>query len=146
MSGEAQVRASLQILKKTGEVEQINYQSKPTVFKADVAGTKGPSPGAVTVTVEGTDVDFGELTTPALCRIQNQDATNFLEYGVWDPEGDTFYPLGEILPGESYVLRLSRYLQQEFGTGTGTTGAETNRLRLRADTASVNANVEAFEA
>lgn len=145
MSGEAQIRSSLQITKKTGAVEQINYQGKPTSFNADVAGTKGPVPGAVTATVAGTDVDFSQLTTPTLCRLQNQDATNFVEYGVWDPEGNTFYPLGELLPGETYVLRLSRNLQQEFGTGTGTTGAETNRLRLKADTASVNVLVEAFE-
>lgn len=145
MANEAQVRSSLQILKQTGAIERINYQGKPTVFNADVTGVKGPSPGSVTATVAGTDVDFSELAVPALCRLQNQDATNFVEYGIWDPEGDKFYPLGELLPGETYVLRLSRNLQEEFGTGTGTTGADTNRLRLKADTASVNVLVEAFE-
>lgn len=145
MAGEAQIRSSLQILKKTGAITQINYQSRPTSFKANVAGTKGPSPGAVTVTVAGTDIDFSELTDPGLCHLHNQDAVNFVEYGVWDPEGNTFYPLGELLPGEAFPLRLSRNLQQEFGTGTGTSGADTNRLRLKADTASVSVLVEAFE-
>lgn len=143
MADEASIRSSLQITK--GEIE---YRSNPTQFLADVTGSKGPTPGAVTVTTAGTDIDFSELTTPALCRIQNQDSTNFVEYGIWDPEGNTFYSLGEILPGETYVLRLSRFLQEEFGTaaGTGTTGADTNRLRFKAQVASINVLVEAFEA
>ncbi len=145
MADEATVRSSLQVLKKSGTTELINHSTKPTTFKADVAGTKGPVPGAIDVTVEGTSIDFSELTTPGLCRIMNQDATNFVTYGIWDPEGSTFYPLGEILPGETYVLRLSRDMQWELGTGTGTTGAETNRLRFKADTATVSVLVEAFE-
>ncbi len=145
MADEAQVRSSLQITKKDGALTLLEYRSQPTVFKADVAGTKGPVPGAITVTILGTDVDFGELTTPALCRIQNQDANNFVTYGIWDPENNTFFPLGELLAGETYVLRLSRNLQEEFQTGTGTIGANTNRLRLKADTASLNVSIEAFE-
>lgn len=145
MANEAQVRSSLQILKQDGTIILIEFQGKPTVFNADVTGTKGPSPGSMSASVEGTDVDFSELTTPGLCRISNQDATNFVTVGIWDPEGNKFYPIDEILPGESYIRRLSRDLQEEFGTGTGTTGAETNRLRLKADTAAVNVLVEAFE-
>ncbi len=141
MANEIQVRASLQIKK-----DNLDYSSKPTSFKADMTGSKGPSPGALTATVDGIDVDFSELTTPGMCRIQNLDPDNFVEYGIWDPEGSTFYPLGELLPGESYPLRLSRNLQEEFMTGTGTTGADTNRLRIKADTASCDVVVEAFEA
>lgn len=141
MADEAQVRSSLQIKKGA-----IDYSSKPTVFNADVTGTDGPTPGAITATVEGTDVDLSQLTTPALCRIQNLDATNFVTVGVWDPENNTFFPVDEILAGETYVRRLSRDLQEEFQTGTGTIGADTNRLRIKADTASVNVLVEAFEA
>ena len=140
MADEASIRASLQII--SGKLE---YRSQPTVFTADVAGAKGPVPGALAASTAGTDVDFGELTTPNLCRIMNLDATNFIEYGIWDPEGSTFYPLGELLAGEFTVLRLSRNLQEEYGTGTGTTGANTNRLRLKADTAACNVLVEAFE-
>lgn len=140
MANEAIIRTSLQITK--GNLE---YRSQPTLFYADVAGTKGPVPGCIEVSTVGTNVDFGELTQPALCRIHNLDASNFVEYGVWDPEGSTFYPLGELLAGDTYVLRLSRNLQEEYGTGTGTTGADTNRLRFKADTAAVNVVVEAFE-
>ena len=140
MSNEAQIRSSLSIVS-----DNLTYRSQPTAYNADVAGSKGPVPGAIAVSTVGTDVDFSELTTPALCKIQNLDDTNFVEYGIWDPEGSTFYPLGELLPGEFSVLRLSRNLQQEFGTGTGTTGADTNRLRFRADTATLQVSVEAFE-
>lgn len=145
MASEAQIRASLQILKTSGALTLLNYGSKPTAFTADVTGTKGPVPGAVTVDLDGTNINFSELTTPGLCVIKNQDATNFLHYGVWDPETNTFYPLGELLPGEHTVLRLSRLLSGELGTGAGTTGPNTNSLHLRADTANVNASVEAFE-
>jgi hypothetical protein len=138
MANEAVIQTSLNI--KAGN---ISYQCLPITFRATVTGRKGPSPGAVAVAVAGTSIDFGELTTPALCRLQNLDATNFVEYGIWD--GIQFFPLGELLPGESYVIRLSRNLQEEYGTGTGTTGAAANRLRLKANTAAVNVLVEAFE-
>lgn len=141
MADEASIRCSLQIINSP-----LEYGSKPTQFNADVSGIKGPSPGAVAVSTAGTDIDLSELTTPGLCRIMNLDATNYVEFGIWDPEGSKFYPLGEILAGETYVLRLSRNLQEEFGTGTGTTGDDTNRLRFKADTAAVDVLVEAFEA
>ena len=141
MADEAQIRSSLFIRK--GE---IDYQSRPTVFSADVSGTKGPTPGAVTFSTAGEDVDLTGLTVPGLCRLQNQDPTNYVTYGIWDPEGNTFYPLGELLSGESYVLRLSRDIEEEFGTGGGTTGPNTNRLRIKADTAACVVLVEVFEA
>ena len=142
MSDEATIQGSLQIV--SGELQ---YYSRPTVFLADVAGAKGPVPGAISVSTAGTDVDFSELTTPGLCRIMNVDPTNFFEYGIWDPESHTFYPLGELLVGEFTILRLSRNIQEEYGTapGTGTTGADTNRLRLKANVATCIALVEAFE-
>ena len=147
MSNEARIRSSLTIRKGTTPL-QLEYSSKPTTFLADVAGVKGPSPGAISVSVYGTDVDLSELEVPGLCRLMNLDAKNYVEYGIWDPEVDMFYPLGEVLPGESYVIRLSRNLREEYGTGTGTgtIGPSTNRLRLVANVATCNVLVEAFEA
>jgi hypothetical protein len=145
MSEEVNVSSSLQITKVDGSKTLLSYQSSPTSFIGSMSGTKGPVPGSIQATLAGVDIDFSQLTTPAYCRMMNYDADNFVEYGIWDPEGDTFYPLGEILPGESYVLRLSRNLQEEFGTGTGTSGPDTNRLRLKADTAPCNITIEAFE-
>jgi len=111
-----------------------------------VAGDGGPTPGQITCTTTGTNVDLSVLATPGLCRIQNLDGTNFVTVGIWDPETEVFYPLLELLAGESYALRLSRDLAWEFATGTGTIGPETNTLRIKADTASCDVLVEAFEA
>lgn len=139
MADEARVNCGLQIVK-----DPLEYRSLPTTFTANVTGTKGPVPGALAVSTAGTDVDLSELTDPGLCRIMNLDSTNYMEVGIWD--GLEFIPFAEVLPGESYVLRLSRNLRvgPSYGTGTGTTDTG-NTLRLKADTASVNALVEAFE-
>ena len=139
MANEAEVRSSLQIT--GGDTE---YRSQPTTFLADVSDvTKGPTPGLVVATVAGVDVDLSLLTVPGLCRIQNKDDTNFIEVGIWD--GVTFYPLMDFLPGESFPIRLSASLGDEFGTGTGTSGPSINTLRIKADTAPCNVIVEAFE-
>jgi hypothetical protein len=137
MASEARITTSLQIKKGN-----LFYQNQPQAFIADMEGDKGPSPGAITVGTAGTDVDFSELAQPGLCRIMNLDEANFVTFGIWDGE---FHPLGELLPGESYVLRISRELGSEFGVGTGTSGSG-NTLRFKADTAACDVLVEAFEA
>lgn len=136
MANEATIRTSLMIKKGN-----IFYQSNPTAFKANVTGTKGPVPGAIAVSTTGTNIDFSQLVTPSLCRLMNLDATNFVTYGIYD--GASFFPLGELLPGESYVLRLSRFLGEEF-IGTGTP-ADVNQFRMKADTSACNVLIEAFE-
>jgi len=144
MANEIQVTSGL-IIKQGTDPIQIDYVSRPTSFRADMTGVLGPTPGAFVATVLGTDVDLSTLTTPGFCRISNQDATNYVTVGLWDPEGTDFFPIFEVWPGESYVMRLARDIQEEYETGTGTTGANTNRLRIKADTASCNVLVEAFE-
>lgn len=145
MADEVTILNSLQIKKGN-----LSYRSHPTAFKADIAGTeKGPVPGAMTVDNAGDNVDLTELTTPGLCRISNleEDEGNRLEYGIWDPDTGKFYPLGEADPGEFYTIKLSRNLSSEYGTGTGTTGASANSLRVRAITGTTCiCLVEAFEA
>jgi len=103
-------------------------------------------PGAVRVLTTGTNISFGELTTPGFVRLGNLDSTNYYEYGIYDANTNRFYPLGEVGPGESYVLKFSRNLLEYYfpGTGTGTSG-DTNFFRLRANTAALDAVVEAFE-
>ena len=148
MSGEASLQVSLQIT-KDDDAGVVNHRSYPTQFNADVSGAMGPTPGAFLATVYGTDVDLSELTQPGLCRISNQDSTNFITFGVTDPETNKFYPMGELLSGEFYIFRLSRNLGWEYpgtGTGTGTSGAETNTFTVVANTASCVVLVEAFEA
>lgn len=154
MADEARIISSLQIQKRaTDGTIILDYLSRPGAFTADVAGTKGPVPGAIKVSRNGTTVTFSELTTPGLCRLMNLDSTYMVEWGVWNPQNTEFYPVGEILPGESYVFRLSRNLREEYtspGTGTGTGAAGSAEFRLKAEwaagTGGVNVAIEAFEA
>lgn len=140
MADEIQVLSGLVIRKGN-----LNYQSLPNTFTADLTGSIGPTPGAIVVDTLGVDVSFAQLTTPGVCRIMNIDDTNYVEWGVYDPETDVFYPVGELLPGESYVFRLTRNFGEEYaGTGTGTT-SPTNRFRVKANTAQCVVVVEAFE-
>jgi hypothetical protein len=123
----------------------MDYRHGGGSFAADVSGSIGPTPGSFTVSTSGTDVDLSKLTTPGLCRLVNMDASNYVVYGPYDPDTDMFYPIGEILPGEGYVLRLHRFFLRE-STGTGTMlGGYNAVLRMRAHTASVVVSVEAFE-
>lgn len=144
MANEATLRVGLRIY-RDDSAGYINFNGLPTAFQVDVAGCLGPTPGAFSASVLGTDVDLSQLTTPGLCWIANLDDTNFVEYGIWDPENSKFFPLGEVGPKEAYPLMLSRNIQEEYQTGTGTTGANTNRLRIKADTAACNVFVGAFE-
>lgn len=146
MAKEARIQASLTIRKvSTNGITQLDYRSNPSTFNADVSGTKGMSPGGLTIPVGGEAINFGELETPSLCWMMNQDDTNYVTYGIWDVLNNVFYPLGELLPGECTVIRLSRSLEQEYvGTGTGTTGPD-NRFFMKADTADVNVVIHAFE-
>jgi hypothetical protein len=138
MANEVTVRTELQI-KKDG----VDYRSHPNNHRVTLVGTaNGPTPGSIAVSVAGVDVDLTQLTTPGMCRLQNLDVTNFVEYGIWD--GVEFIPLGEVGPLEQYVIKLSRRLGNSYGIGTGTTDSG-NRLRLKADTAACKCVVEAFE-
>lgn len=143
MSNEARVTSSLSITKGS-----LTYRSAPTGFSADVSAANGPTPGVVSCSVTGTDLDFSRLARPALCWLQNLDDVNYVTVGVYEPGTGVFYPLLELLPGESYVIRLSRSVgEQQQGTVTGTgTDAVNNAVRVRASGAACNVRVEAFDA
>lgn len=137
MSNEATVRSSLRI--RSGKKD---YRSYPESFRADVSELTGPTPGEILVTTIGRDVDLTELETPGLCRIQNLDDTEYVLVGIDD--GASFFPLMEILPGESYVIRLYRQLGYEFtGTGTGTP-SDVNMLHIKTVHGEARVLVEAF--
>lgn len=121
----------------------LNYSSSPSSFRADMTGTKGPSPGLLTITTTGENVSFAELDTPGEVWIQNLDATNYVEFGIHD--GSLFHPVGEILPGKDARFRLSRNLgEEEDLPGTGTS-AVVNAFYLRANGASCAVRVDAFD-
>lgn len=126
MANEATVQANLKIAKGN-----LDYQSRPVSFQDDVAASSptGPSPGSLAVTTGGVNVSFGELTTAGWCRFMNLDDTNFVEFGLWI--SSVFHPFLELPPGASEVVKISR------NVGT---------VRGRADTATCECLVEAFEA
>lgn len=142
MADEATIRSTIQIVKGN-----IRYQPPlPAVIRETVDGEKGPVPGALTIAITGTNVDFSQLDTPGLVRIINYDDTNYVEWGIWSTTHSKFFPLGEILPGRDAVFRFSRNLREEYtNTGTGTS-AEINNFHLKANTAACVVSVEAFEA
>ena len=142
---EATISGSLTIRKISGSIVTLDYQ-RAVSFTAAVAGTKGPMVGAFDVNTNFQLISLAEVGTPGLAWFKNQDPTNFVTYGMWDPDTSKFYPLGELLPGESFPLRLSRSLGQESGSGPGTSGATNNSLMFRADTATCNVLVEIFDA
>ncbi len=141
MANEAAISVSLRISKGG-----LYYQSLPSSFRADVDGSGGPTPGAFTATTAGTDVDLSALSNPGLCRIQNLSDTYYVEVGVWNADQSEFYPMLRLLPAESFIVRLSPLVNQEYsGVGTGTTG-ELNTLRVKAESQPCLVLVEAFEA
>jgi len=101
MANEARVSASLQIL-----VGHEQYRSLPQFFSGPTyPQTNGPNTeGQYSVPLAGVAVDLSALTLPGLCRIANLDTTNYIEYGIYDPETVRFYPIGEVKAGE--FLRL----------------------------------------
>ncbi len=138
MANEGSVQSGFSIVKKSGSITQINHTTLPSSHRVTVTGAKGPTPGAIDVPTAGVEVDLTELTTPGLCRLMNQDDTNYVTYGVLDIDGNTFHVLGELGPGESYVLKLSRIIGLTVGTAD-------EGLFLKADTATCVVLVEAFQ-
>ncbi len=136
MSNEIQVQSTLRINK--GNLSIL----RSPVFLATLtaASPVGPTPGSVPVATTGTTIDLSKLTAlGGWCVITNTDSTNYVTYGIY--AGAVFYPFGEILAGESVVLRLSRILL--YGA-TGT--AHVDDLYMVANTATCNVTVEAFDA
>jgi hypothetical protein len=127
MANEATVNSSLSVVRGN-----LHYQSQPSAFRADVATTRGAAPGGVTINTTGVDIDFGSLVGPSLCRIMHVGTTGIVEYGK--KAGGTFYPLGEMLAGETYVLRLSRNLE-----------ASSQTFHFKASAATIEVLIEAFE-
>lgn len=97
----------------------------------DMTGTFGPTPGAVAVGTgaTGTSIDLSALTTGGLMKVTNLDSTNFITVGIYDGS-TTYYPLVKVAAGKSVIFYL----------------ATITNVRAKADTATVNASFEAYEA
>lgn len=137
------IRTSLQITSGN-----LTYQSQPQAFTPDDAPVMfGPTPGAVLIQPNGTIIDLSQLVQPGLCRIMNIDPTNYVTKGVYDQDNSTFYPSEEYLPGESFILRISRQLGEKEAPGTGTGAANTlpTVMMLKANLLPTFVLIEAFE-
>lgn len=133
------LRASLQILKGN-----LNYQSLPSAFNFSLTNAQGPTPGNLLIALApGTDVDLSKLLAlGGYCFMINLDTVNFVTYGIHDASNNTFYPLGELGPGEPYVIKLSRnLLKDQVGTAPF---ASITTFRMIADTSPCYVRVEAF--
>lgn len=142
MANEITVRCSFRATKGN-----LNFPTPGRgVFQATMNGSKGPSPGVLTIGVNLTLVDFSELATPGMCYLENLDTVNYVEWGLWDSYQNQFGVIGELKPGESSVFRLSRFLGREQipGTGTTPTGNPT-RFAMKAAEAPCDVLVMAIE-
>lgn len=100
----------------------------------------GPTVGQIDVPVTGVDVDTTLVTQPGVIRIMNLDTTNYITVGM--KTGTDFLPMIEIGPGETYVLKLYRYLGEVF-VGTGSSSG-TSVLHAAANTSSCKVLFEVF--
>lgn len=153
MANEATLNVGLSIRKiseEDGQTILMDYRPPVAAFTADVDGTNGPTPGAIQVTNVGRDISLAQLSVPGFYVVRNidTDLTNWVEWGIWDPETATFYPLNMCYPGESFPARFSLNVAHQYGTGpgSGATGPLTNRVRFRSLKATCRIVVEAFEA
>ncbi len=127
MANEITVRSTLEITK----APNLQFINRPGFFQADMAGTLGPTPGALLVSTGGTNILLTQITIPGMCVFTNLDPDNFVQVGIDD--GASFFPFMDILPGESYVVRLANDIDTA------------DNLHMKADTAACEVVVEAFE-
>lgn len=150
MSNEATIRGYLSIRKTSGVLLTMDYRSPgPSGFNDTVDGSKGPTPGALTIPAGGKVVSLDELVTPGWCVIKNLDPDTPVEYGILSATSGEYLPFGEVPPGiTSPPFKFSRNFREGFtNTGTGTSG-EVNKLFMKpiGGLVDVNVTVEAFEA
>lgn len=120
MADEGKARLSLQVRK------DVRNFYKSLSFNFDITGEAGETPGEVLVTTTGVNISLSVLTSlGGVILMENLSEDYRVEYGIHD--GLLMHPLGEILPEEAWLLRLSRNLGvEEQATGTGTTGIVNN--------------------
>lgn len=121
-----------------------NKYNEGTGFTTPLVSGDGPVPGMITVPVAGIDLDLSSLSAlGGVAHIVNYDTVNFVTYGIWYGTDNLFFPLGEVGPQEEFPLRISRFLGETFGPGTGTgSHKSTVKLRFKAHGASCRVRVE----
>lgn len=126
------------------------YNPPQQTYTADLTSDgKGPTPGSITVTYDGTLIDLSELTDPGYLHMVNQEPTEgtTVSWGVYDPQTNRYYPIGVLRPGKPVFFELDELFGSEFYPVTGTgTGISSNSLMIKAkDGDSATVFVGAFE-
>ena len=119
MANEITVNAGIRVL--NGNME-FAYPSKSK--SVDQAAIGGPSPGAISVGTTEESTAFPELTTEGWMFLQNNDATNYVQWGF-----ATGVYGGRLKAGEFALFRMEPALT----------------LYLKANTAACNVLVYGFE-
>jgi hypothetical protein len=157
MADESVFTYQLNIRKRSadGKVQLMNVRHSGS-FRVNVAGNKGPAPGAYDVPLTGLFVDLAELTAPGWCVFKHNGLTSgedpgddpsiyYVDYGIEDLISGRKLILGELQPGWEIPIYLSRNLLEAYNqTGTGT-GPANNRLWLISHIAACNVSIEAYE-
>lgn len=145
MSNEARMPGGVQIRKTSGTVVLLDHRPAFNPYNVDVSAVNGPSPGAVTVTTSGTDIDLSQITEPGLCEIVNRSSDQLVTFGLWDSQNHSFYSFGELNPGEGIAFRFSQdFGERDDGAGTGTTTSSTVTLRFYSTDANAVVYIGAF--
>jgi hypothetical protein len=148
MSNEASIQVGLRISKNDANGVLTYASIGPNGFTANVTGTKGPVPGAITASIYGTDVDFSQLTVPSWCEVYCMGPRYGFDLGIFDPNPGRFYPMMTLYPGEKTVFRISDLLGEYpggSGSGTGTIDSDAVRIRARGRGGAALAYIGAFE-
>lgn len=164
MSREAQVQSSMYIRKdnagatgaNAGMQQLQDYRSSPSLFIADVAMPHLSVRLGLDVPTTGILAAMPTLLIPGLYFVHHQGRSDgvlianadkesyYVEWGIYEPANDRFYPKDELLPGEFFPGRFSRNLLQEYNnTGTGTSAA-TNLLWFKAHGATCRIGLDVF--
>lgn len=130
MADEISVQCSLTLANGT-----LQYTNRPTTFRATQTTKNGPTPGTVSVATSGSTISLASLTTPGFVVMTNLDSANYVSYGLYI--SSTYYPLGELLAGETTILRFARDIL------TANTAAAV--FRMTANTSAVRVKIEAFD-
>lgn len=101
-----------------------SFQQQTKTKAIDQAAIGGPSPGAISVGTAEESTAFPELTTEGWLFMQNNDATNYVQWGF-----STGVYGGRLKAGESALFRMEPSLT----------------LYLKANTAACNVLVYGFE-
>lgn len=139
MSNEIQIRSSMTVVNGS-----LRYGSQPNAFSADMLGKRGMIPGGLRAPTTGVTIDLSTLESVGMAHIANVGETYSVMIGIYDPDTTVFYPFLDLLPGESYVVRLSAFIGEQLTTGTGT-GAVNNIVQARGIGGEADVIVNAFE-